>query len=317
MSKVLITGGAGFIGSNLADELIKIGDDVVIIDNLISGKKECLNPKAKFYEIDICSSDIEKIFKKEKFDYVFHLAAKIDVRKSIEDPVFDNKVNVLGSLAIFKHSAKNRIKKVIFASTGGALYGDISNPAIEEDLIYPLSPYAIHKYAAERYLELQKELYNLNYAVLRLANVYGPRQYKGGECGVIGIFTHNAVVGDQSILYGDGSKTRDYAYVDDIVSAMILSKNSKYTGVFNIGAGKETSVLNLIETIEKITKKRLDYKREKDKLGEVKRSALNYNKAKKFLKWRPRTDLETGIKQTLAWLKNKDFIKKNCCHSDE
>ncbi|MCK5460052.1 NAD-dependent epimerase/dehydratase family protein [Candidatus Parcubacteria bacterium] len=305
MNKVLITGGAGFIGSNLADELIKIGNEVVIIDNLISGKKGYLNPKAKFYKTNICSNDIEKIFKKEKFDYVFHLAAQIDVGKSVEDPIFDNKINALGSLAIFKHSAKNRVKKVIFASTGGALYGDVSAPAAEEDLIYPLSPYAIHKYAAERYLELRKELNNLNYAVLRLANVYGPRQYKGGECGVIGIFTHNAASGNESILYGDGSKTRDYVYVDDIVNAMILSKNSKYSGVFNIGAGKETSVLGLIKTIEKITKKRFIYNRKEDKPGEVKRSILNYDKAKKLLGWRPRTDLETGIRQTLKWLKNK------------
>ena len=300
--KILVTGGAGFIGSNLVDALIEKGDDVVIVDNLVTGKREYLNPKAKFYEVDICAPEIEKIFKEGKFDFVFHLAAQIDVRKSVEDPIFDNKVNALGSLNIFNLSAKIGVKKVIFTSTGGALYGDVQKPAKENDIIFPLSPYAIHKYSAERYLEFLREAKGLNYIVLRIANVYGPRQYKGGECGVIGIFTGNAANNIQSIVNGDGSKIRDYVYVDDVIESCILAKDYNGSGIFNIGTAEETSVLDIIKTIEKVMEKKIDYKYGQDKIGEVKRSVLNYEKAKKFLDWRPKVYLKEGIKRTLDWL---------------
>ncbi|MBT4277465.1 NAD-dependent epimerase/dehydratase family protein [Candidatus Falkowbacteria bacterium] len=302
--KILITGGAGFIGSSLADALIEKGDDVVIVDNLVTGKKEYINSQAKFYEVDICSTEIEDIFAKEKPDYVFHFAAQIDVRKSVDDPVFDNKVNALGSLNIFQTSAKNKVKKVIFASTGGALYGDVESPAKEEDLIEPLSPYAIHKYTAERYLEFLKEVHGLNYAVLRLANVYGIRQYKGGECGVIGIFTSNAVEKKQSIIYGDGSKTRDYVYISDVVNAFILAMKKDCSGVFNIGTEKETSVLDIVKAIENTTKEKFDYKCENDRPGEVKRSVLCCQNAHDLLGWKAEVDLKEGAQKTLKWIES-------------
>ncbi|MBI4779115.1 NAD-dependent epimerase/dehydratase family protein [Candidatus Falkowbacteria bacterium] len=299
-------GGAGFIGSNLVDELIKRGHKVSVLDNLSSGKKEYLNPKAKFYKIDICSPAIDKIFKQEKFDYVFHLAAQIDVRKSVADPEFDNKVNAMGSFNVFKNCGLNKVKKVIFISTGGALYGDCSKPATEQTLIQPVSPYAIHKYSAERYLELCGELYGLDYIVLRLANIYGPRQYKGGECGVIGVFTSNIIRGLTSVLYGDGSKTRDFVYVADVADACLKAMAVKQTGVFNIGSGREISMAQIINAVKKAAGRKFVYKKEKDRPGEVQRSVLNSAKAGKILGWRPGMKLEPGIKRTIDWAISKN-----------
>jgi len=299
--KILVTGGAGFIGSNLVDGLVKLGHKVCVIDNLSTGKKAYLNPKAKFYKADICSPAIDKIFKKEKFDYVFHLAAQIDVRKSVAEPEFDNKVNAMGSYRVFKNSGLNKVKKVIFISTGGALYGDCLKPATEETLIQPVSPYAIHKYAAERYLAMYGELAGLKHVILRLANVYGPRQYSGGECGVIGIFTYNIAKSRSSVLYGDGSKTRDFVYVADAVAACLKAMASGARGVFNIGNSKEISMLQIINAIKKAAGKKFVYKKEPDRPGEVQRSVLNSAKAKKILGWQARVKLADGIKNTIAW----------------
>lgn len=301
MSKILVTGGAGFIGSNLVDELIKRGHQVSVIDNLSSGKKEYLNAKAKFYKADICSPAVDKIFKREKFDYVFHLAAQVDVRISVAKPEFDNQVNALGSYRIFKNCGLNRVKKVIFISTGGALYGDCLKPATEQTLIQPGSPYAIHKYAAERYLEFCRELYGLDYTVLRLANVYGPRQYKGGECGVIGIFTYNMIAGRSSVLYGDGSKTRDFVYVADVVQACLKAMPAKSGGVFNIGNGREISLKQIISAIKKAAPKKFVYKQKPDRPGEVRRSVLNSLKARKILGWQAKVKLADGIRKTIGW----------------
>lgn len=300
MSKSLVTGGAGFIGSHLVDELIKRGDEVTIIDNLFSGKKEYINEKAKFFELDINAKEVEDIFKENNFDFVFHLAAQIDVNKSVLDPVLDNQINALGSLHIFRLAAEAKVKKVIFISTGGALYGDCVAPATEENLVQPNSPYAIHKFAAERYLEMFRETHGLKSSVLRLANVYGPRQYKGGECGVVGIFTNNYLSKEKSYLYGDGTKTRDYVYVFDVVRAIVLASESQEESVFNVSSGKETSVGEIIHTIEKITNSVFDYEKKPDKLGEVQRSVLSYNRAQEYLGWQPTVDLDTGIRNLLA-----------------
>ena len=304
MAKCLVTGGAGFIGSNLVDELIRKGDEVVIIDDLSNGKLEYINGKAKFYKLDVNAKKVAEIFKEEKFDYVFHLAAQIDLRKSVEDPYADNQTNVLGSLHIFQLAAEAKIKKVIFISTGGALYGDCAKPATEETPIKLIAPYAIHKYTAEKYLDFFNETRNLKSVVLRLANVYGPRQYKGGECGVIGVYTYNVAHQERSHLFGDGSKTRDFVFVDDIVRAIIAAADNEVEGVFNIGSGKEISIVEVIAAIEKVTNKKLDYIQAENKLGEVNRSVLSYEKAKKELGWEPIVNLGDGIKKTLEWLKS-------------
>jgi len=300
--KFLVTGGAGFIGSNLVDRLIDGDHQVVVVDDLSSGKEEYINPKARFEHLDICNKQkIEELFAKEKFDYVCHLAAQIDVRKSVEDPEFDNKVNAIGSLNIFLACQKYKVKKVVFISTGGALYGDVKKPATEKTLIQPVSPYAIHKYAAERYLELLNETGKLKYAVLRLANVYGPRQFKGGEGAVIAVFTFNALNGIESTINGDGLQTRDYVYVGDVVEACIASIGLKKNEIFNIGTGVESSVIDLIKALKKALYKEIDCKHGPAKLGEVKKSVLNCSKANKKLKWQAKVNLEDGIKKTIEW----------------
>ncbi|MFA4941477.1 MAG: NAD-dependent epimerase/dehydratase family protein [Patescibacteria group bacterium] len=305
MAKYLVTGGAGFIGSNLVDELIRRGHRVVIIDDLSTGKKEYLNSKAKFYQVDICSLKIEKIFKTEKPDFVFHLAAQMDVRRSVADPVFDNKINIVGSLNIFSNSLKQKVKKVIFISTGGAMYGDVSRPALETDLPKPDSPYAIHKLAAEEHLQMFNKLYGLDYTILRLANVYGPRQYKGGEGAVVAVFTYNILHNKKSFIYGTGKQTRDFVYVGDVVDACLKAVEKKSQGFFNISSKKEISVLSLIKEIEKAVGKKIQSEKKPARGGEVKRSVLDNSRAKKFLSWNPNVSLDVGIKKTLEWVKNK------------
>jgi len=305
MSKILVTGGAGFIGSTLVDKLINEGNEVVVIDDLSSGKKDYINPKAKHYEVDICSAKIAKIFKKEQFDYVYHLAAQIDVRKSVADPEFDNKINVLGGFNIIENCRLNNVKKIIFASTGGAIYGDAEElPTTETYPTYPVSPYGIHKLTVEKYLNFYYQVYGLNYTVLRFANVYGPRQFKGGEAGVVAIFIDNAVKDQESLQFGDGLQTRDFVYVDDVVRGLFLALNIDCCGEINIGSGIETNLISVCRNIEKAIDGPMKIKEMPSKPGEQRRSCLSYARAKDVLNWEPQVDLEEGIKRTIAWAKS-------------
>lgn len=306
--KILITGGAGFIGSNLSDELIRLGNEVIVVDDLSTGKKEYIDCKAKFYQVDIRSKKISEIFKKEslkrKIDFVFHLAAQIDVRKSIENSNFDNEINVLGGLNILENCYRHKIKKIIFSSSGGAVYGDASIiPTAEDYLPEPISPYGIHKLTFEKYLNYYYKVYGQKYISLRFSNVYGPHQFKGGEAGVIAIFINNAINNKKSIINGNGLQTRDFIYVGDVVKSLIDSAKSDYVGEINIGATIETNLLQMVEIIESI----LDCKIKKEfgpaKKGEQMRSCLNCVKAKKVLKWESKTKLEDGIRQTIKWSK--------------
>lgn len=297
--KVLVTGGAGFIGSNLVDGLIEKGYEVAVIDNLSTGKREYLNEQAKFFEIDIIDQEkIQEIFEQEKFDYVFHLAAQISVSDSVKDPLFDNRVNAQGSFHIFDASSKTAVKKVLFVSTAG-LYGDLVQPGNEELNVKPLSPYTIHKFTAERYLELFRIEHGLKSVVLRLANVFGPRQFKGGEGAVVAVFTNNAMHDLPSTIFGDGSKTRDLIYVGDVVGACLKAISSDYQGVVNIGTGQRISILELFRTIERISGKKLELNFADDRPGEVRDSILDINRAQEVLDWQPLTDLEEGIRRTL------------------
>lgn len=305
MSKILVTGGAGFIGSTLVDRLIKEGNEVVIIDDLSSGKKEYINPAAKLYKIDICSPKVARIFQKEKFEFVYHLAAQIDVRKSVEDPVFDNKINVLGGLNIIENSYRHQIKKIIMASTGGAIYGEAEEiPTTENYPTFPLSPYGIHKLTLEKYLNYYYHVYGLNFTVLRFANVYGPRQFKGGEAGVIAIFVENGVKEKESLQFGDGLQTRDFVYVDDVVDGLYAAMNIDCRGEINIGSGVESTLLEVRENIEKALGEKIKIKEKPRKLGEQRRSCLSYQRAKDVLNWEPKINLEEGIKRTVAWTKS-------------
>ncbi len=304
--KILVTGGAGFIGSNLVDKLIEAGHQVVIIDNLSTGLKEYINPQAHFYQIDISAPKVEEIFALQKFDAVFHLAAQISVVKSVESPEFDNQVNVLGGLNILSCCLKHNVKKIIFVSTGGALYGEAEViPTPEDYPTYPLSPYGIHKLTFEKYLNYYHQVFGQPYTILRLANVYGPRQYKGGECGVVSVFIDNAVNGRESIINGDGSKTRDFVYVGDVVSALLKAMDTDYIGAVNIGTGVEKSVSDVVLAIELALGKSISKKNGPAKAGEQERSCLDNRKAKEILGWEPQVMLDEGIKKTIAWSKEK------------
>src|SRR4030067_654229 len=247
---ILITGGAGFIGSNAADRFIREGHQVIVVDNLTTGKLKNLNPKAKFYKIDIKNREgLEGIFKENKIDIINHHAAQMDVRKSVDDPIYDADVNILGSLNLLQLAVKHKIKKFIFASTGGAVYGEQDYfPADEKHPQNPLSPYGISKLSLEKYLYFYKITYNLDYTILRYANVYGPRQDPHGEAGVVAIFIQKMLNKEQPIINGNGEQTRDFVYVGDVVEANILAMennpelDSGTDNIFNIGTSIETSV---------------------------------------------------------------------------
>jgi len=303
--KILVSGGAGFIGSYLVDRLIKDGHQVVVIDNLSTGKKENLNPKAKFYKVDIQSPKISQIFKKEKPEVVFHLAAQVDLRKSVENPIESAKVNILGSLNILENCQKFKIKKIIFSSTGGAIYGEAKIISTPEDYpANPLSPYGIEKLTIEKYLDYYWKIFKIPYISLRLANVYGPRQNSKGEAGVIAIFCDKMLCGKQPIIYGLGCQTRDFVFVDDVAEANILAMKSKKVGIFNIGTGKETDIDTVFEKIKKLIGVKCKEIHAPAQLGEQKRSCLNYTKAKKELGWQPKYSLENGLKETINYFKN-------------
>ena len=303
MSKIiLVTGGAGFIGSHLVDRLIGKGYKVVVIDNLSTGKKENLNPKAKFYKINICSPKISQIFKKEKPQVVFHFAAQIDVRKSVEDPMTDANINILGSLNLLENCRKFKVKKFIFASTGGAIYGDADIiPTPESYPEFPLSPYGIEKLTIDKFLNYYHKVFALPYISLRLANVYGPRQNSKGEAGVIAIFCDKMISGKQPIINGSGRQTRDFVFVGDVVRAAFLAMKSKKSGIYNVGTAKETDINTIFRKLRGLLNSGCKEVHIPTKPGEQKRSCLDYGKAKRELGWQPEYGLEKGLKETAEW----------------
>jgi len=309
--KILVTGGAGFIGSHIVDKLISQNNKVVIIDNLSTGQKENINKKARFYKADITNKKIKEIFKKEKPDIVFHLAAQINVRKSIQNPLLDTKVNVLGSLNIFQAAKESNVKKIIFSSTGGAIYGKAKKtPTPETCQPKPQSPYGLSKLTTENYLKLYHKLFNINYTILRYSNVYGPRQNTLAEAGVIAIFTKQLLKSKTPVINGTGKQERDYVYVKDVVSANLSSLKRGDNKTFNIGTSKKTSVNQIFKTLSQKINPQIKAKHGPSIKGEIKTSALNIRKAKNNLNWKPKTNLKTGIEKTINWFK-KEIKKAN------
>ena len=297
---ILVTGGAGFIGSNIIDALIDLGHKVFVVDNLSAGKKENINPNAVFYEVDITDKKMfESVFKEVHPEVVFHTAAQIDVRKSVENPQFDGEVNIIGSINVFELSVKYGVKRIVFSSTGGALYGEPKVlPAKENSPIEPLSPYGVSKYCAEHYLNYFKKLYGIERVILRYANVYGPRQDPLGEAGVVAIFTGKILNNEKPVIFGDGNQTRDYIFVEDVVRANVLAIDGK-EGIYNIGTGIETSVNDLVKMFSKILNKHIEPVYAPPRKGEVQRIALDASKAKKKLSFVPEISLEEGLKNTI------------------
>ena len=302
--KILLTGGAGFIGSHVTDELIAKGNDVVIIDNLSTGFEYNINPKAKFVKTDITDfKKIENIFAEESPEIIYHFAAQIDVRKSVSDPLFDAETNIMGTLNLIKLSSDFKIKKFIFSSTGGAIYGDTDvRPTPENHPEWPLSPYGIAKLATDKFLNYYNEIFGLKYISLRYGNVYGPRQNPHGEAGVVAIFLNKMLKGEQPIINGDGDQTRDYVYVEDVVKANILAlENIDKVGIYNVGTSVEISVNDLFKEINKNFDNKYEEVHGPAKLGEQKTSCLSFEKIKKDMNFIPKTDFSEGIKETYKW----------------
>jgi UDP-glucose 4-epimerase len=303
---LLVTGGAGFIGSNLADALIADGHNVTIIDDLSTGRMDNIPKDADFHQIDISSPVVDKIFKQGKFDQVFHLAAQMDVRKSVQNPIFDADVNILGGINLLQISIKHGIKKFVFSSTGGAIYGEQDYyPANEKHPANPISPYGVSKLALEKYLHYYWAEYKLPYVSLRYANVYGPRQNEKGEAGVVAIFCSRLLSGQEAVVNGDGLQTRDFVYVDDVVKSNLLAMSYDKNGCLNVGTAKEIDINTVYEMIKSATGSSQQRKNGPAKPGEQKRSCITYDLIQKEMGWSPSIALEEGIQKTADYFKTK------------
>ena len=301
--RVLITGGAGFIGSHIVDAHIEKGDDVLIVDNLSTGKEENINPKARFEKSDI-RDDLKDIFNGFRPDVVNHHAAQINVRRSEEDPIEDAMINIIGIINILNMVRRFNVPRFIFASSGGTVYGETEQlPTRVDHQLQPFSPYGISKVAGERYIKTILRDTTTKYTILRYANIYGPRQNPKSEAGVIAIFINNIIDEKPCIIYGDGEQTRDYVHVFDCVSANLLALE-RPSGSYNIGTGVETSVNQLIEMLRDLTGKSFEYKHGDPRPGELRRSVLDFSCAQKKLGWRPRISLRSGIEDTFKYYKS-------------
>ena len=296
--KVLVTGGAGFIGSHVADRLAADGHDVVILDDLSTGHVEHLPPNARFYQMDLHSPWIDELFRIERPEAVVHEAAQASVRRSVEDPVFDAGINVLGTAALLQASVHHGVRRFLFASTGGALYGDADvTPTPEDYPTLPVSPYGASKLAAEVYLRTFHAMNGLSYAALRYANVYGPRQDPHGEAGVVGIFTRRLLGGEKARINGDGKQTRDFVYVGDVAEANARALVSDAVGSFNVGTGIETDISTIFQMLKRLTNSNQPEEHGPPLPGEQRRSV------EKALGWKPKTSLQAGLDATVQYFR--------------
>jgi UDP-glucose 4-epimerase len=289
--RAIVTGGAGFIGSHLVDALVARGDEVVVVDDLSSGKREHLNASARFEE-----RDIREGFDAEGAQVVFHLAAQADVQVSVKRPDHDAAVNVVGTVRVLE-AARAAGAQVVFTSTGGAIYGECDGPAGEDAPLEPISPYGIAKLAGEEYLRGWNRIHACGNVILRLANVYGPRQDAGLEGGVVAIFLERLTRGEETAIYGDGGQTRDFVYVGDVVRAL-LAAAGRDQGVFNVGTGQETTILDLHRACARAAGADREPNFEDARLGDVRRSVLDVSRAARDLGWQPQVGLEEGLRLT-------------------
>lgn len=302
--KILVTGGAGFIGSHVVDAYVADGHDVTVIDNLSKGNRRNLNPAAHLVVMDILGAGLDDVFAVSRFDVVNHHAAQIDVRRSITDPSLDASINILGTLALLERSRAHGVEKFIFVSSGGAIYGECGDQGAREgDPLHPESPYGVSKACAEFYVRLFGE--SLNYTILRYANVYGPRQDPMGEAGVITVFIDKILAKTQSSIYGTGEQTRDFVHVSDVVEANRAALRAGENGTFNIGTRLETSVNTLYEKLSRLGGYLKDPVYAAARPGEIKRSLLDPANAAGHLGWRPTRSLDQGLAETLAFFRQR------------
>jgi UDP-glucose 4-epimerase len=302
--KILVTGGAGFIASHIVDAYVNAGHDVSVVDDLSSGSKQNVNPKATFIHLDIRDKKLDEIFAAGAFDVVNHHAAQMDVRRSVADPQFDASINVLGGLNVFECARRHGVRKIIFSSTGGAIYGEQDYfPADELHPLRPLSPYGITKLCTEKYLFYYKEVHGIDHVILRYANVYGPRQNPHGEAGVVAIFASKMIRGEQAVINGDGKQTRDYTFVGDVVKANVAAASFNGSNIFNVGTGIEHDVNYLFDNLRKHLNPSCAEKHGPAKLGEQMRSVISYSKIQKELGWSPSVSLSEGLRITAEYFK--------------
>ncbi|TET51654.1 MAG: NAD-dependent epimerase/dehydratase family protein [Actinomycetota bacterium] len=305
--KILVTGGAGFIGSNVADGLIKEGHEVIIVDDLSNGREENISDKALFYQVDIRDKKLEDVFKSEKPDVVIHNAAQLSVRVSVKNPLLDADINIVGGLKLINICQKYKVRKIIFASSGGTVYGEQQTfPADEDHPLAPISPYGVAKLSTEHYLYYFHKAYGLEYISLRYGNIYGPRQDPHGEAGVVAIFSKKMLAGGTPLINGDGLQTRDYTFVGDVVKVNIAAIKSDYTGPVNIGTGVETDVVTLFNILKDASGKDIEEIHGPAKAGEQMRSVLDNTLVKKVLGWEPEISIEEGLKLTYKWFKENN-----------
>ena len=307
--RALVSGGAGFIGSNLVDALLARGDEVVVLDDLSTGRAEniegALATGARLADRDIRdAAAMLELFERERPEAVYHLAAQIDVRRSVAEPAFDASINVGGTANLLEGARASGCGRFVFVSTGGAIYGEgqgLQLPLGEDAAVEPLAPYGQSKFAAEGYMALYQRLYGLSGVSLRLGNVFGPRQDPLGEAGVVAIFCGRLRAGEAPTVFGDGSQTRDYIYVGDVVSALIAAAQSDAGGALNIGTGRETSVLELVERLRELAgaPERFEPEFAPPRAGEVQRISIDPSRAAAELDWRPQVGLEEGLRLTL------------------
>jgi len=301
---VVVTGGAGFIGSNIADAFIERGWRVTIIDNLSSGDRRNINPAAAFHQLDIRDAATADLIRELKPDVISHHAAQMDVRKSVEDPAADADVNVVGSLRILEAAVESGVKRFVFASTGGAIYGEpVENAQDESHPTAPLSPYGCAKLAVEHYLHYYRVVHGLSSVALRYANVYGPRQSAHGEAGVVAIFAGRLMEDLPATINGSGTQTRDFVYVDDVVAANLAVADAGWQGEYNVGTGVETSVNELYEALASIAGADVPAAHGPAKEGEQLRSVLDGSRLRKLVALPERTPLRDGLTKTFAWLR--------------
>ncbi|MFB6230309.1 MAG: NAD-dependent epimerase/dehydratase family protein [Salinibacter sp.] len=302
---LLVTGGAGFIGSHVADALVEQGHEVHVLDDLSSGQRHHVPEAAPLFEHDIRSDAAAALFAEHQYDGLVHHAAQIDVRRSVEAPRFDAAVNIGGLLNLMEAGLDNGLQKVVFASTGGAIYGEPDyTPQDEEHPLRPVSPYGVAKLAAEKYLHYYQHQHALDAVSLRYANVYGPRQDPHGEAGVVAIFVGEMLSGGQPVINGSGEQTRDYVYVGDVAEANLAALAYDGSGTFNVGTGRETSVNELFRMLRDETGAEVEEAHGPAQPGEQQRSVLGAEKANAELGWAPRVSLETGLARTVDWFRD-------------
>jgi UDP-glucose 4-epimerase len=306
--KVLVTGGAGFIGSHVSDQLIAAGHQVVIVDNLSTGRVSNLNPKAVFYEMDIRSPDMRKVFEQERPEVISHHAAQMDVRRSVADPIFDAEVNILGSIKLAQLAIEFGVRKFIHISSGGAAYGEpVYMPCDENHPIQPLSPYGASKYTFELYLYIFKESAGLDYTILRYPNVYGPRQDPHGEAGVVAIFIGQMLRSKPVTIYGTGEQVRDFVYVADCARANLLALSQGSGRVYNLASGVGTSINQIFDALKEITGYPQAAHYSDAKPGETFRIYLAATRAQQELGWRQTLDLTAGLQQTVDYFRQVEL----------